>query len=272
MRGNKVRQHLRRFINLCAPVFLLCLLFSYPTLSSGRERSNLRAVRRGETTTTMRDLRMGAMLGGQVSFLRVGSSAEISTPYVGYHYGFDMLVPINDDFEFQISALGSWKGGAVDTQFGAFGGTGIPVTTKIRLMSINLSLYANYVKRVGFDWDFYGGIGMIPQIEATGRMELELSEGTQSHDLNVGFDAKDHIFPLNFGLGVHIGARYKSQFALTLWYEHDFLNLLPKQKRFYGAVSPDFLLRHDFSRPFIQSFERLATQAGGISFVYYIKL
>lgn len=139
-------------------------------------------------------------------------------------------------------------------------------------MSVNLSLYANYVKRVGFDWDFYGGIGMIPQIEATGRMELELSEGTQSHDLNVGFDAKDHIFPLNFGLGVHIGARYKSQFALTLWYEHDFLNLLPKQKRFYGAVSPDFLLRHDFSRPFIQSFERLATQAGGISFVYYIKL
>ena len=85
---------MRGFINLCAPVFLLCLLFSYPTLSSGHERSNLRAVRRGETTTTMRDLRIGAMLGGQISFLRVGSSAEISTPYVGYHYGFDMLVPI----------------------------------------------------------------------------------------------------------------------------------------------------------------------------------
>ena len=263
---------MRRFTSLCALVFLFCLLLSNSPICNARERSNLRAIRRCESTTTMRDLRIGAMLGGQVSFLRIGSNAEISTPHVGYHYGFDMLVPINDEFEFQISALGSWKGGTTKTQFGAFGGTGIPVTAKIRLMSINLSLYANYVKRVGFDWDFYGGIGMIPQIEATGRMELDLEGGSQSHDLKVGFDAKDHIFPLNFGLGVHIGARYNSQFALTLWYEHDFLNLLPKQKRFYGAVSSDFLLRHDFSRPFIQSLERLATQAGGISFVYYIKL
>lgn len=263
-------QYMLRFPDLVALVVLFGLLV-LPCLAQA-QRSHLRAIRRGESTTTMRDMRIGGLLGGQLSFLRTGTESKLSNLYVGYAYGFDMIVPVNDIFEFEISALASWKGGTVETQFGAFGGTGIPITTKIRLMSVNLGLYANYIKRVGFDWDFYGGVGIIPQVQATGRMELEFAGGAQSHDLNVGFDAKKHIFPLNFGVGVHIGTRYCSQFAFSLWYEHDFLNLLPKQKRFYGAVSPDFLMHHDFSRPFIQSLERLTTQTCGISFVYYIRL
>lgn len=269
MGGGNINLRLGRLSDL-SRVLLLWLLFLSPLLGYA-QHSGLRAIRRGESVSTMRDMCVGARVGGQISFLRTGVNSEFSTPYIGYQYGFELLIPVNDNFEIQMAALGSWKGGTLESRFGAYDG-GIPITTRIRIMSVNLSLFVNYIRREGLYWDFYGGIGIVPQVQATGRMELEFAGGTQSHDLNVGFNDKDHIFPLNFGLGVHIGARYHSQFALSLWYEHDFLNLLPKQKRFYGAVTPDFLLRHDFSRPYIQSLDKLATLAGGISFVYYIKL
>lgn len=271
-KGGRLVQNPQRLAHIVAYTALWFVLVGMPLVCVAHPSSNLRAIRRGASNTTLRTLSIGGRLGSQLSFLRTGDKSQLSSLYVGYSYGADMLIPANDFFEIEILALGSWKGGTIKTGFGLFEGSEIPIEAKIRLMSIDMGIFVNYIRRIGGDWDIYGGVGIIPQIEATGRMELGFDGGVQSYDLTVGFDSKAHLFPLNFGVGGHVGARYNSRFALSLWYEHDFLNLLPKQKRFYGAVTPETLMRQDFSLPFIQSLANLRTLAGGISFVYFIAL
>ena len=234
--------------------------------------NRLRAVRRGESANTLRDTRIGGRVGGQVAFLQTGAARSFSAPYLGYQYGVEMLFPVDDYFEISLSGLANWKGGEVTNTFGDAGGQGIAVDTQMRILAFRMGLFGNYVYRIPHNWDLFAGIGMLPQIQLAGRMKVAIPEGVQSYDLDVGFDSDAHLFPLNFGLGVQAGVRFLSTFSLSLWYEYDFLNLLPKQKRFYGNVAPDYLLRNDFSRPFVQSLERLSSQAVGISFVYYIKL
>lgn len=235
-------------------------------------RAAIRAVRRGTLSTTYRDMRIGGRLGGQLGWLRSGSDAQISTLTLGYQYGFELLLPINNNFEFDVAALGSWKGGNLSKHFGSLDGTELDMQARLRIMSVNLALYINYLYRIAPDWDIFAGVGMQPQVVVAGRLKTDFAGGTHDQDLEVGFDARAHLFPLNFGLGLQTGVRYNSTYEIRLWYEHDFLNLLPKQRRFYGTVSTDYLMRHDFSLPFLQSFDRLATLACGISFAYYVKL
>jgi|GEM_PF-791593 len=234
--------------------------------------NRLRAIRRGEGANTLRDTRIGGRLGGHLSFLQTGGDRILSAPYFGYQYGVEMLVPVDDYFEIALSGLANWKGGQLTHTFADAGGQGVTVDAQMRILAFRMGLFGNYVYRIPHDWDIFVGVGMLPQIQLSGRMKLKIPEGMQSYDLDVGFDSDAHLFPLNFGLGAQAGVRFLSTLSLSVWYEYDFLNLLPKQKRFYGNVAPDYLLRNDFSRPFVQSLERLSSQAVGISFVYYIKL
>ncbi len=234
-------------------------------------RSSSRAVRRGASATTLRDTRIGASIGGQISYLRTGKKTKWSNLFLGYSYGFDLVVPINDFFDFELSTLASWKGGRVRSALGA-ASSALDVKGSVQIMSLDIGLYANYIQRLHPDVDIFVGVGMLPQMVLMGRMALDFAGGSQRYDLDVGFDAKSHLFPLNFGLATHFGIQYLSSYTFSLWFDYDFLNLLPKQKRFYGEITPDYLLRHDVSRPFIQSLERLSTLAFGLKFTYYIKL
>ncbi len=257
-----------RYYAILACVFCLFFLLLSPELYANQWR----AVRRGSSSNTLRDPRIGGRVGGGLTYLQTGSERKFSRPYLGYQYGVEMLIPVEDFFELDVSGLANWKGGQLSSVFADAGGQGIDVATQIRILSLRLGLFGNYVYRIPHNWDIFAGIGMIPQIQVAGRMKLDLPDGTQSYDLDVGFDSKSHLYPINFGLGAQAGVRFLSTFSLSVWYEYDFLNLIPEQKRFYGNTSPSLLLRTDFSRPFVQSLGRISTQALGISFVYYISL